>query len=66
MTELIGSKPKQPEKPKQKPDDIKIIHTHSTLMPNNMTGGMGLVIFGLGDNSEIYVWDAGNRVWLEH
>jgi hypothetical protein len=46
-----------------KPDNVKIV----SFMPSasvNSLGGMGLVVWGLGDDNRMYMWDSAKKEWL--
>ena len=56
--------PKQ-EPVKQKPKDVNIKDIDSLQTISSM-GQPGIVLFGLGDDNQVYVWNVKERVWLEH
>lgn len=66
--ELIGAKngpisPKQ-DPPKEIPAGVKVIQIDSMPLISPM-GQSSMVVFGLGDNGEVYVWNMQTRKWVE-
>lgn len=64
---IIGGnqKPQAPEPGKEKAKDVHIKQGMPVASMNPMTGQPDLLVFGLGEDDMIYVWDAKNRVWRE-
>lgn len=61
----VPPQPSKQEPPKQIPEGVKVIQINSLNTVGPM-GSPGIVLFGLADNGEVYVWNAKERVWLEH
>lgn len=55
----LGGAPKQVEKS----EDIKILSFQVLILPTPM-GGVAQVIWGLGDDQRMYLWDSKLRAWM--
>lgn len=51
--------------PSPKPANVKIKSVAPVILPGAMAGSISLIIFGLGDNDEMYQWSTEKRKWYE-
>ena len=45
-----------PEDKELKPEDIKIVDFKPLVVPNLLNGGVNVIVFGMGDDGNIYTW----------
>lgn len=46
-----------------KPDDVKVSRFMPVVLPGQMSG-VSIMIYGLGSDNKMYMWDGKDSVWV--
>jgi hypothetical protein len=53
-----------PKEKTLKPEGVKILTIQPTVLPGAMAQTLNVIVYGLGDDSQLYSWDGKQVSWV--